>query len=68
MVPVTKICQACGAEFACLGGCCWCSDVTISAATRERLTAQFSDCLCRACLEAAACLPAHVVPAKDAAR
>ena len=48
-------CPACGQEFACeisLQGC-WCSEVKVSAATRDALRGEYKSCLCRACLEAA---------------
>jgi hypothetical protein len=46
-------CEACGEEFACgatLKGC-WCSEVTLSEATRAELRSQFSGCLCEKCLK-----------------
>ena len=49
-----KTCQRCGVEFGCGGSCCWCDEVVLDADTRTALREQFTDCLCRACLEAAA--------------
>ena len=46
-------CEACGREFGCgaeVGGC-WCTDVTLDAATLERLRAAYERCLCPSCLE-----------------
>jgi hypothetical protein len=46
-------CEACGQPFVCgasLKGC-WCFDIKLDAATRKELRAQYTDCLCRACLE-----------------
>jgi hypothetical protein len=62
IVPVSKICQSCGTEFACLGACCWCGEITLSDAARADLRTRFSDCLCRACLEAAAVSQSIPVP------
>ena len=47
-----RTCGSCGQPFACelsLGGC-WCSEIKLTDATRARLRAVFSDCLCRECL------------------
>jgi hypothetical protein len=49
-------CEACGKEFSCgasLRGC-WCSEIELSEETRAELKSQYSDCLCRECLEKAA--------------
>jgi hypothetical protein len=48
-----KTCQRCGVEFGCGGSCCWCDEVALDAAVRETLRQQFTDCLCRSCLEQA---------------
>jgi cysteine-rich CWC protein len=59
MLPVlrkTQACEACGESFACeisLGKGCWCGEVKLSENTREELRANYSACLCRACLEKA---------------
>jgi hypothetical protein len=45
-----KTCGACGEAFDCCAGDCWCDAVTLDAATRARLRAQYADCLCAACL------------------
>jgi hypothetical protein len=52
MISVPKICQQCAAEFACGLSCCWCDEIALDAATRASLKEQFTDCLCRNCLEA----------------
>jgi hypothetical protein len=54
IVSIPKTCQRCGVEFACGGGCCWCADVPLTPELRQTLQEQFSDCLCRTCLEAEA--------------
>jgi hypothetical protein len=54
LITLPKTCQRCGVEFGCGGSCCWCDEVPLDAAVREQLQQQFSDCLCRACLETAA--------------
>ena len=49
-------CEACGTAFGCgaeVGGC-WCNDVTLDAATLERLRAAYERCLCPSCLDALA--------------
>jgi hypothetical protein len=51
LVSVVKACQRCGTQFGCGLSCCWCDEVTLSADARSSLQAQFSDCLCRACLQ-----------------
>jgi hypothetical protein len=48
-----RVCESCGNEFSCgasLKGC-WCSEVTVSDATRTELQGLYKDCLCRECLE-----------------
>jgi hypothetical protein len=48
-----RVCESCGNEFSCgasLKGC-WCSEVTVSDATRTDLQRLYKDCLCRKCLE-----------------
>jgi hypothetical protein len=48
-----RVCEACGSEFICgvsLKGC-WCSEIKLSDETRSKLRSQYSDCLCRQCLE-----------------
>ena len=54
LVTVPKTCQRCGVEFGCGGSCCWCDEVALTDELRSELQQQFTDCLCRACLEAAA--------------
>jgi hypothetical protein len=49
-----KICEACGATFTCCAGACWCDDVNVDGATRAELRRRYTDCLCPACLKAAA--------------
>jgi len=31
--------------------CCWCDEIALDAATRASLKEQFTDCLCRKCLD-----------------
>jgi hypothetical protein len=53
----TQACEACGQSFACeifLGTGCWCGEVKVSDETRLQLRANYTSCLCRACLEKAA--------------
>jgi ankyrin repeat protein len=51
-------CSACGRPLRCGvdAGSCWCEQVPLDAAARERLAAAYEDCLCPDCL-AAACEP-----------
>ncbi len=53
-VSVEKTCQRCGGTFACGLGCCWCDEIPVPPAVRAAAQAQFSDCLCRPCVEALA--------------
>jgi hypothetical protein len=53
VISIPKTCQRCGVEFGCGGSCCWCDEVALDAGVRENLRQQFSDCLCRTCLEQA---------------
>jgi hypothetical protein len=53
IVSIPKTCQRCGVEFGCGGSCCWCDEIPLDATVREALRQQFTDCLCRSCLEAA---------------
>ncbi|HWQ36176.1 MAG TPA: cysteine-rich CWC family protein [Blastocatellia bacterium] len=51
----SQTCEACGQSFVCgfsLKGC-WCLQVKLSRATRERLKEKYRHCLCRSCLEKA---------------
>jgi hypothetical protein len=46
-------CESCHEEFSCgvsLTGC-WCNEIKLSEQTRTALREQFTDCLCRTCLE-----------------
>jgi hypothetical protein len=55
VLSVPKTCQNCGTTFACGAPChCWCDHVALDAETRAELPQRFTDCLCPACLEAAA--------------
>ena len=48
-----SVCEACGGRFVCgatLAGC-WCSEIKLSAETREELSRRYKRCLCRSCLE-----------------
>ena len=51
-----QICAACQQPFRCGAATadCWCSQITLSAATRRHLAQRYQACLCRACLEQAA--------------
>jgi hypothetical protein len=53
-----KRCSKCGAAFDC-GGLfgCWCRDVNLTEETLKKLRDLYSDCLCPACLKAAAAAP-----------
>ena len=55
MFAKEKRCSKCGLSFDC-GGLlgCWCRDVKLDAAKLAVLRQQYSDCLCRACLETCA--------------
>ena len=59
MLPVlrkTQACPACGESFACeisLAKGCWCTEIKLSEAAREKLRSKYTSCLCRACLEKA---------------
>lgn len=47
-----KICSNCGEEFFCYHSQdCWCSSVNISEKLRLFLKDNFSDCLCKNCIE-----------------
>ena len=54
LISLPKTCQSCGVEFQCGSLCCWCGEIKLDAAVRRELKEKFTDCLCRACLEAAA--------------
>jgi len=45
-----KRCVACGEQFACHAGGCWCDAVALTAETQARLLEQYADCLCPTCL------------------
>ena len=53
VISIPKTCQQCGVEFSCGGSCCWCDEVQLDDQAREQLRQQFTDCLCRSCLEQA---------------
>ncbi len=53
-----KTCPACGAQFDCREGDCWCDDVPVSDQKRIEMR-QYSDCLCPACLRKPAATPAQ---------
>ena len=49
----TQTCPACGESFACelsLAKGCWCAEVNLSEAARQRLREIYTTCLCRSCL------------------
>jgi hypothetical protein len=45
-----KRCAACGQQFACRPGGCWCTDVRLTAVTLAQLRQRYADCLCETCL------------------
>ena len=49
-------CEACGKPFHCGASIkgCWCVEIKLSDETRKRLREQYTNCLCRQCLEQAA--------------
>lgn len=49
-----KTCASCSGSFGCRAGQCWCDEVVLDSATVARLSERFADCLCPACLRAAA--------------
>ena len=49
-----KTCDSCGSRFACRAGQCWCDEVVLDSQTAATLSERFADCLCPACLGAAA--------------
>ncbi len=64
LLRIPQACEMCGESFACEIGLrgCWCLQVKVSDKTKEALRAQYSRCLCRACLvkadvEQPECLP-----------
>ena len=48
-----SVCEACGETFICgaTDSGCWCQEVELSEAAREKLRARYQGCLCRVCLE-----------------
>jgi hypothetical protein len=46
------ICGRCGRRFGCGidAGSCWCAEVTVEPARRQRLAEEYDDCLCPSCL------------------
>jgi len=68
LLSTPKTCQLCGASFACGTPChCWCDHVPLDAPNRAGLQRSFSDCLCSACLEAAARATAVATSSEPAA-
>lgn len=51
-----RVCETCGSEFKCGASLnsCWCLEIQLSDDVRTYLRSQYSDCLCRQCLETAA--------------
>jgi len=47
-----KVCEACGQEFFCsaMAAGCWCEEIRLTAAAREKISSRYHDCLCRNCL------------------
>lgn len=58
MLMRTVRCGLCGTRFECAGlsllDRCWCSEVKIPEEALEKLSTEASDCVCPACLNAAA--------------
>ncbi len=49
---MTKTCPRCGKTFECVHSVdCWCVKVKLADATKAYLKANYSDCLCKDCLE-----------------
>ena len=49
---MTKTCPRCGKTFECVHSIdCWCVKVKLTDATKAYLKEQYSDCLCKDCLE-----------------
>ena len=48
----TKVCEACGREFPCCPGGCWCDGVKLAPETLSELRTRYGDCLCEECLRA----------------
>ncbi len=47
-----KICPRCGKEFECIHSKdCWCITVHLSDRAKANLSKNYSDCLCKDCLE-----------------
>jgi hypothetical protein len=47
-----KTCPRCGKEFECVHSIdCWCVKVKLTDTTKAYLKANYSDCLCKECLE-----------------
>ncbi len=48
-----KICPSCGAQFQCFADTnetCWCANYEIAPENLEKLTKEYSGCLCETCL------------------
>jgi len=49
---MTKTCPRCGKTFECVHSVdCWCVKVKLTDTTKAHLKANYSDCLCKDCLE-----------------
>ena len=49
---MTKTCPRCGKTFECVHSVdCWCVKVKLTDATKAYLKENYSDCLCKDCLE-----------------
>ena len=49
---MTKTCPRCGKTFECVHSIdCWCVKVQLKDTTKAYLKANYSDCLCKECLE-----------------
>ena len=47
-----KVCPKCGVKFECLHNVdCWCMQVKTSEQTLKLIQQNYTDCLCKACLE-----------------
>lgn len=51
-MTMKKTCPRCGKEFECVHSIdCWCVKVKLTDATKAYLKENYSDCLCKECLE-----------------
>lgn len=49
---IEKKCEKCGSDFICNHSAkCWCIEIELSSNLRAYLKKEYSDCLCKSCLE-----------------